>query len=121
MADITITAKSPKTGREVEFVRDFGSTIDESVELFGSEVVHSIFIAQATIRAQGAARTVLDKDDKSADDAITAGETYTPGVVRRGGNSKKDPFNVLAEKMNSGQLTQEDILAELQKRMANNA
>ena len=121
MADITITVKSPKTDREVEFVRDFGSTIEESVELFGADVVHSIFIAQATIRAQGSARTVLDKDDKSADDAIKAGETYTPGVVRKGGGSKKDPFNVLAEKMNSGQLTEADILAELQKRMANNA
>jgi hypothetical protein len=31
---------------------------------------------------------------------------------------KKDPFYILAEKMNSGQLTQEEILAELQKRMA---
>ena len=121
MADITINVKSPKTDREVEFVRDFGSTIEESVELFGADVVHSIFLAQATIRAQGAARSVLDKDDKAPDDAITAGETYTPGVVRRGTGGKKDPFNVLAEKLSSGALTQEDILAELQKRMANNA
>tara|TARA_R100000900_G_scaffold121927_1_gene96458 strand:- start:15 stop:377 length:363 start_codon:yes stop_codon:yes gene_type:complete len=118
MADITITAKSPKTGREVEFVRDFGSSIEEAVELFGADVVLSTFVSQATIRAQGAARTVLNSDDKSADEAIKAGETYTPGVVRKGGGSKKDPFKLLAEKMVSGQLSKDDIMAELEKRLA---
>jgi len=121
MAEITINAKSPKTGREVSFVRDFGSTIEESVELFGSEVVHSIFQAQATIRAQGAARSVLDKDDKSPDEAVKAGETYTPGVVRKGGGSKKDPFKVLAEKMISGQISKDEIMAELEKRLTEEA
>ena len=117
MANATITVKSPKTGREVSFERDFGSTVEESVQLFGAEVVHSVFTAQATIRAQGAARSVLDKDDKSTEEAVKAGETYTPGGVRRGGGSKKDPFSVLAAKINSGQLSQEEILAELDKRL----
>ena len=117
MADTTITVRSNKTDREIEFTRDFGGTIEESVELFGAEVVHAVFVAQATIRAQGAARSVLDNAEKSTDDAINAGNTYTPGVVRRAA-SKKDPFFILAEKMNNGQLTQEEILAELQKRMA---
>ena len=119
MADTTITVKSPKTGREVEFVRDFGSSIEEAIEMFGAEVVLSTFVSQATIRAQGAARTVLNSEDKSADDAIRAGETYTPGVVRKSGSSKKDPFNVLAEKMVAGQLSKDEIMAELEKRLAN--
>jgi hypothetical protein len=117
MANSTITVKSPKTDREVEFTRDFGSTIEESIDMFGAEVVHTTFVSQATIRAQGAARTVLNSDDKSADDAIKAGETYTPGVVRKSAGSKKDPYNQLADMINAGSVSQEDILAELQKRL----
>jgi hypothetical protein len=116
---VEITAKSPKTDREVTFKRNFGATLEEAVQMFGAEVVHSVFAAQAVIRAQGAARTSLDKFDTSTDDAIKAGESYTPGVVRRGGGgSKKDPFVVLAERMKSGELTQEQLMAELAKRMA---
>jgi hypothetical protein len=95
MADTTITVRSNKTDREIEFTRDFGGTIEESVELFGAETVHAVFVAQATIRAQGAARSVLDNAEKSTDEAINAGNTYTPGVVRRAA-SKKDPFYILA-------------------------
>ena len=118
MATMTINVKSPKTDREVSFERDFGSSIEEAVEMFGADVVLSTFVSQATIRAQGAARTVLNSDDKGVDDAIKAGETYTPGVVRKSGGSKKDPYNQLAEMINSGSVSQEDILAELQKRLA---
>ena len=68
MAEQTITVRSNKTDREIEFTRDFGGTIEESVNLFGAEVVHAVFVAQATIRAQGAARSVLDNAEKSTDD-----------------------------------------------------
>ena len=112
MANSTINVKSPKTGREVSFERDFGSSIEEAVEMFGADVVLSTFVSQATIRAQGAARTVLNSED-----AVKAGESYTPGVVRKSGGSKKDPFNQLAALVNSGSVSQEDILAELQKRL----
>ena len=117
MANSTINVKSPMTGREVSFERDFGSSIEEAVEMFGAEVVLSTFVSQATIRAQGAARTVLNSDDKRPEAAVKAGESYTPGVVRKSGGSKKDPFNQLAALVNSGSVSQEDILAELQKRL----
>lgn len=115
----SIEVNSPKTDRSVAFVRNFGATIEESVEMFGAEVVHSVFTAQAIIRAQGAARTVLDKGENGGEQAVEAGLAYTPGVVRRSaGGGKKDPFNVLAEKMKSGTLTEEQLLEELKKRMA---
>jgi len=118
MAETTITVRSNKTDRDIEFTRDFGSSLEESAQLFGAEVVHSIFCAQATIRAQGAARSVLDSADKSTDDAIAAGQAYTPGVVRRAPSKKNDPFYALAEKITSGQISQEEVMAELQRRLA---
>ena len=116
---VSIEVKSPKTDRSVSFERDFGDTLDKAAEMFGAEVVHSIFVAQAIIRAQGAARTTLDNGDNSAEQAIESGQSYTPGVARRGGGGKKkaDPFDLLADKVKSGELSQEDLLAELQKRM----
>ena len=116
---VSIEVKSPKTDRSVSFERDFGDTLDKAAEMFGADVVHSIFVAQAIIRAQGAARTTLDNGDNSAAQAVESGQTYTPGVARRGGGGKKkaDPFDLLADKVKSGELSQEDLLAELQKRM----
>lgn len=120
---VEITVNSPKTDRSVTFIRNFGKDLAESENLFGAEVVHSVFCAQAVIRAQGAARTLLDNGEKGGEDAVAAGEAYTPGVVRRGGGGKKkDPYAVLAAQIQAGTLTQEQLMAELQKRMdASNA
>ena len=116
---VSIEVKSPKTDRSVSFERDFGDTLEKAAEMFGADVVHSIFVAQAVIRAQGAARTTLDNGDNSSEQAAESGQSYTPGVARRGGGKKKaDPFDQLAEKVKSGEISQEDLLAELQKRMA---
>ena len=116
---VSIEVKSPKTDRSVSFERDFGDTLEKAAEMFGADVVHSIFVAQAVIRAQGAARTTLDNGDNSSEQAVESGQSYTPGVARRGGGKKKaDPFDQLAEKVKSGEISQEDLLAELQKRMA---
>ena len=116
---VEITARSPKSDREVTFRRNFGANLDESTKLFGANVVHSVFVAQATIRAQSRARLILDSENGSTAAAIAAGETYTPGVVRRGeGRTRANPFDVLAKKIASGELTQEQLLAELQARLA---
>jgi hypothetical protein len=117
---VSIEVKSPKTDRSIEFERDFGDSLEKASEMFGADVVHSIFVAQAIIRAQGAARTTLDNSDNSTDIAMEAGKSYTPGVARRGGGGKKkeDPYDILAKKVMSGEISQEDLMAELQKRMA---
>lgn len=120
--EVEITVNSPKTDRSVSFVRNWGKDLEEAVQMFGAEVVHSIFVSQATIRAQGAARTVLDKDENGAEAAVQAGLSYTPGVQRKGGGGKKkDPFAVLADQIKSGKLSQEDLMAELQRRLSGEA
>jgi hypothetical protein len=115
--EIEVEVRSPKTDRSVSFVRNFGETLEQAAEMFGAEVVHSVFVAQAVIRAQGAARSVLDNAEKGGEDAVSAGQAYTPGVVRRSGKKKEDAFDTLAKKVQSGELTQEMLMAELQKRM----
>lgn len=117
MSEKNITVKSPKTDREVTFTRDFGSTVAESIELYGENVVFSIFESQAIIRAQAAARTCLDKltpDGLAAhtvDEAITAGEAYTPGVSTRAvrGTGKKKAYSVVAEAVADGSMTMEQL------------
>ena len=112
-----IHVTSQKSDREVDFERDFGSDIEASVEMFGAEVVHSTFIAQAVIRCQAVVRGILNNPDNATQAAVDAGLNYTPGVQRRARGSKKDPFAVLAAKVQSGEITAEEIAAEIQKRL----
>ena len=117
---VKVSVASKKTDREVEFERNFGSTLDEAAEMFGADVVLSVFQAQAVIRAQGAARSVLDakSEDGSATHstqaAIDAGLSYTPGVSRRKTGTKKDPVQQLTNLVAQGELSIEDIVAQLQ-------
>ena len=120
VVEITATSPGKKHNREdheVTFKRSFGVDLDESVKMFGAAVVHSIFVAQAVIRAQARARLVLEKGGMHAD-AIKAGESYTPGIVTRTAGVKKNPLDVLADKIAKGELTQEQLLEELRSRLA---
>lgn len=116
---VEITVKSPKTDRSVTYEKNFGKDLEESVALFGADVVHSIFVAQAVIRSQAAARNVLDDGEKGGTEAITAGQSYTPGAVRKsGGSGKSDPIAKLAAKIQAGELTKEQLLEMLAKRLS---
>jgi hypothetical protein len=126
----TIKVKSLKTNREVEFEVNFGDTLAESIEAFGEEAVHDIFLSQAVIRAQAAARTVLDerKDNEaplseenppvnSPEDAIAAGQGYKPGEkkTRIPGVSREKAFDLLAKQLAAGNLTIEELVARVQR------
>jgi hypothetical protein len=111
---IKIEVNSPKTDRSVEFERNFGATLEEAASLFGSGVVLSVFIAQATIRAQGAARSVLDKEENGGEAARAAGLAYTPGVVRRKVVEKVDPEVMLKKAVAKGELSHAQLVAMLQ-------
>ena len=125
-----ITAKSPKSGRAITIKRDLGLTLKDTIALFGEDVVHSMATAQIEIRIQGAGRSTLDagyKDGKVADQKLVNSEDaakkaateYMPGVARKGGGRKPaDPMDKLADLVDSGQMDQKDIIAELQKRLA---
>ncbi len=117
-----IIVKSKKTGRAVEFSRSFGETLSEAAELYGEDVVLSMFTASAVIRAQAAARAVLERDGSTDDEAIEAGMTYTPGIIRRRGTSAKEKaFGAIKDALSDGSLSQEELtakIAELQAALA---
>ena len=122
---VSIKVKSKKTDREVTFERNFGDTLEDSVALFGADTVHDTFVAQVVIRAQSAARNVLDDFANdgtvkfTSAQAIEAGVAYTPGVARaRGGVSQRDPYATMVAKVVSGKMTAEEVMAELQLRLA---
>ena len=116
--DINVT--SPKTSRSCDFSRNLGASLAEAVELFGEPAVLSGFHGLAVIRIQGAARAILNSDDKTVEDAVAAGEGYIPGVQRRGsggGKKKKDPIAELAAAVEAGEATVEDVIAQLQAKL----
>ena len=122
---VNVKVKSKKTDREVTFERNFGATLEDSVALFGADVVHDTFVAQVVIRAQSVARNMLDDFANdgtvkfTSAQAIEAGVAYTPGVARaRGGVSQRDPYDTMVAKVVSGKMTAEEVMAELQLRLA---
>ena len=116
VCNVSVTSK--KTGRSVAFERNFGATLEEAAEMFGSEVVLSVFHAQAVIRAQGAARSILDVEENDEEKATDAGLAYTPGVARRTGRAKKDPMQALAEHAVKSGISQADLIAQMQEALA---
>jgi len=118
-ADNSISVTSKKTNRDVTLERDFGKDLDAMVAAFGADVVHANAQAMFVIKCQAAVRGVLNAPDKSPEDAIKAGQEYTPGVIRRGGGGKKkDPADQLAEKVLSGEMSMDDLQALIAKRVA---
>ena len=117
-SDLEITVTSKKTKRQITFKRSFGKNLEEAVGAYGAEVVFSIFVAMATIKAQAAARGALDSSDRSPADAIAAGESYTPGIIHRGGGrTKKDPVDILADRVRSGKMSLQEITAMLKEQI----
>ena len=115
-----ISVKSNKTDREVTFERDFGSTLEQATEMFGADVVLNLFKQQAVIRAQAAARSVLDNPEKSVEDAAEAGANYVPGAKRVGGGGRKktDPIAALKAQVASGEITAEEMIEKLRAELA---
>jgi len=120
--ELTITCASPKTGRSVSFTKDFPSNLAEAQDVFGDELVFNIFKTQAVIKTQAAVRRVLDMSDeegnptKTDSEAIGAGINYTPSLTK-GGGSRKSPIDKLVERVNSGAISKEALLAEIKSRL----
>lgn len=112
MATINVTSK--KTNRHIEFEKNFGENLEEARELFSDEVIFSMFESLAIIRCQAAARGALDKPEKTPEDAIAAGEGYTPGVVRRGGGGGASAMSKVLAAVQSGKLSKEQVVEFLQ-------
>ncbi|MBT7188309.1 hypothetical protein HN911_13395 [Candidatus Bathyarchaeota archaeon] len=118
--DNTISVKSKKSGNEIEFEKNFGSSLKEAVELFGEEIVLTNFKAQATIKIQAAVRTTLDKGGTLAEAAKLA-EEWKPGVVRRSGAPKQNPVQAVLAGVASGKIDAtelRELLAKLEAQQA---
>lgn len=111
-----IQVYSKKTDRKVQFEKSFGDSLDEATSLYGADVVFSIFNQQAVIKCQSKVRLVLDKGG-SEEDAVAAGQNYTPGVTTRARVSV-DPIAQLAAKVTSGELSMGDLQAQLEAQLA---
>ena len=114
--DGIIKATYRKTGAAVEFGKTFGATLQESVALYGEEVVHDYFTRQATIACQGRARAVLAAGGSRAD-AIAAGVAFVPGVITRT-RVARDPYAELAQQLASGTISMADLEAKLKEQLA---
>lgn len=113
----TINVTSQKTQRSVSFEKNFGENLEEARELFGDDVVFSMFEALAVIRCQAAARGTLNNPEKSEDEAVESGLAYKPGVVRRSAGGQSAMTKVL-EAVKSGKLSKDQVVEFLQSLQA---
>ena len=77
-----ISAKLAECERTVAVDYELGSTLDESIELFGADVVHSRFVSAAVIDIQAVIRRLL-KAAKTDDEIVEALGEYKIGVHAR--------------------------------------
>ena len=143
---VSISVKSPLSGREVTATKNLGATSAESVALFGEEVEHSIFLKGAIVMSQQVLRGVLDAVDspslkvieqarlkhiskadipkdqltftKTVEDAIAALAAWKPGVARRTAKVQKDAYEELADRIASGVISEKDAIAQIRAQIA---
>jgi len=113
---VTIKAKAPKIGKEVEFKRDLGLNLKDAVKKYGEEVVFNYFQNEAITRCQNVVRNAL-MTGKTQEEAIKAGLEWKPGVVVRGTRTRKDPLDALLQKVAMGELSEEELRKLLDERL----
>jgi hypothetical protein len=95
MTDIKVSV--PELEIDVTVQKNFGANLEESVDLFGEEVVHNTAVRQFKIGAQALVRAALKTKDSdgnvvpsniSQEDLQAKVDAWTPGVIQRSGKSK---------------------------------
>jgi len=87
---MTVNARTTKSERVVSASYDFGATLAESVELFGENVVHGVFIDQAVIRLQALLRRCIEDEvgDKDIEAKVAAWKMTVGGRERKSAAEK---------------------------------
>ena len=71
---------------EASVVYDFGDTLEDSVSLFGADVVHKRFVASVTVDLQGTIRRLTtegkDRTALSGKELQVAIDEWKPGVAK---------------------------------------
>ena len=76
----TATRVNREEPLKMEFPYEFGGSTAKAIELFGEDVVYSLFESQAVIAAQGKSRGMLDRG-ASVDEVQKAMAEWKPGVA----------------------------------------
>lgn len=77
-----VSCKNPSVNREIVVDYNFGATLEEAIELFGTDVVFSSFVADCKVGLQAFVRARLGKTDEEymTDEQILAEvEGWKPG------------------------------------------
>jgi hypothetical protein len=101
--------------KEHTILFDFGSTVEEAIEKFTAEVVHSNFVRASKVTCQAALRRLMEagKSDEEIDTAMAA---WKPGVALE---RTIDPEAALLAKFGKMDAAQQAaFIAELQARRA---
>lgn len=85
---IEVSAKNTDTGAEAKVTYDFGDNLQESVSLYGENVVHEMFVSQAKVRLQAGLRSCMD----TGKDPVEFAANWKPGV--KAPSISADPFAV---------------------------
>lgn len=121
---ITFTTKADasKDARSIEITWPVGKDINESVEIFGAEVVHGMFTKALIVAAQANIRRMLGATKENSTDPKFSNEDiekfvltqYKPGVraAGTGGGSAKSMEKLVAMLL---KMTPEERKAELAK------
>ena len=116
----TVSAKIADNDRVVSVVYDFGKTLDDSISMFGAEVVHSRFVAAAIIDLQSLIRRGIrpDKEGKvKTDEDITAtAAIWKPGVKQISRKSPQDKIKDAFSGLSAEQ--REQLLEQLKADLA---
>lgn len=81
--EITAADGKGDNAKSVTCTKPLGETLDESVELFGEDVVHKNFLANVVVSIQGIERTGL-RGGKTKAEIQKAIDEYSPGVRQKG-------------------------------------
>lgn len=74
-----VKVSAPSAGKKIEFMLDFGKDLNESLELYGEEVVHNRAVRSIKIEAQAAARSMLQAGKQEDDVVAYMQDTWKPG------------------------------------------
>jgi len=97
--------------RTLDFDVDYGDTLEISIERYGEKLVHDYFFNTARLRVQGIARRMLQMGRGDAE-VLEAVDKWVPGEISRGTGGKSE-IAKLAERVKSGKMSKEELIALL--------
>ena len=116
---------SGEEARKIEAEFDFGSTVEEAIQMFGGEVVFDNFVAAAKVDVQGMIRRKMNGKVTTEIDGVKSERDYTEEEIlaevagwkptKKGVRQSADPLSK-AEKL-LGSMSAEQ-LAELREKLA---